>query len=147
MFDGFNQMTAELQKNQVEIAELESENAWKEMAKQVAHEIKNPLTPMKLSVQQLIIAYKDKSDKFEDIFSKVTKTLISQIETLTGIASEFSRFARMPSIRVEKVDLRDVIQESINLFAEEEMDIGRQIVFRQDYPLISFLILLLNNYF
>ncbi|MHA1988892.1 MAG: HAMP domain-containing protein, partial [Promethearchaeota archaeon] len=59
LFDGFNSMTKELQKNQYEIAQLERENAWKEMAKQVAHEIKNPLTPMKLSMQQLIASFSD----------------------------------------------------------------------------------------
>ena len=92
LVDGFNMMVKKIEQSQIEIARMERESAWKEMAKQVAHEIKNPLTPMKLNVQQLITAYKDKSPKFDLIFEKVTAIIISQIETLKNIASEFSNF-------------------------------------------------------
>ena len=101
LFQSFNIMTTELRKNQIEISEMERENAWKEMAKQVAHEIKNPLTPMKLAVQQLIISYKDKTKNFDTIFEKVSSTILNQIENLSLIASEFSRFAKMPSLKLE----------------------------------------------
>ncbi|MDH7603973.1 MAG: ATP-binding protein [Melioribacter sp.] len=121
--NGFNKMVAQLKKSQIELARIEREAAWKEMAKQVAHEIKNPLTPMKLSVQQLIAAYKDKSPKFDDIFDKVTSTVINQIEVLKNIATEFSNFARMPKLNVEKIDLKKVTEESINLFADEKLSI------------------------
>ncbi len=121
--NGFNKMVAQLKKSQIELARIEREAAWKEMAKQVAHEIKNPLTPMKLSVQQLIAAYKDKSPKFDEIFNKVTLTVINQIEVLKNIASEFSNFARMPKLNVEKIDLRKVIEESINLFTDVKLSI------------------------
>ncbi len=93
LLEGFNAMTQELKRNEVEMAELERENAWKEMAKQVAHEIKNPLTPMKLAVQQLIISYRDKNKNFDSIFEKVSSTVLNQIDNLSVIASEFSRFA------------------------------------------------------
>jgi len=121
--NGFNKMVEQLKKSQIELARIEREAAWREMAKQVAHEIKNPLTPMKLSIQQLIAAYKDKSPKFDDIFHKVTSTIINQIEVLKNIATEFSNFARMPKLNVEKIDLRKVIEESINLFADEKLTI------------------------
>ena len=126
--EGFKSMTTELQKNQVEMAELERENAWKEMAKQVAHEIKNPLTPMKLAVQQLIISYKDKNKNFDNIFGKVSTTLLNQIESLSQIATEFSRFARMPHYKIEKIDLIAVINDTLNLFVEENI----QIMFEQN---------------
>ncbi|MFA3782785.1 ATP-binding protein [Melioribacteraceae bacterium 4301-Me] len=119
LIDGFNQMVKGLRINQIELSRLERENAWKEMAKQVAHEIKNPLTPMKLSVQQLIAAYKDKSPKLNEIFDKVTSILISQIETLRNIATEFSNFARMPSLKLESVDIIAAAKESVILFSEE----------------------------
>lgn len=119
LFDGFNSMTNELKKNQTELAELERESAWKEMAKQVAHEIKNPLTPMKLSVQQLMAAFRDKNKSFDDIFQKVSATLLNQIESLSTIASEFSHFAKMPSFKVEAVDLRSILNDTVNLFADE----------------------------
>lgn len=123
LIEGFNSMTRELQKNQVELAELERENAWKEMAKQVAHEIKNPLTPLKLAVQQLIASYKDKSDKFDSIFDRVTKTILGQIENLSLIATEFSRFAKMPSLVIEEIDILNIVNDTVNLFADEKVNI------------------------
>jgi signal transduction histidine kinase len=119
LYDSFNIMTKELQKNQADLAALERENAWKEMAKQVAHEIKNPLTPMKLAVQQLVIAYKDKKNDFENIFDKITKTVLNQIESLSSIAGEFSRFAKMPSPKLEEMDLVENINSIHNLYVEE----------------------------
>lgn len=123
LVESFNSMTRELQKNQIELAELERENAWKEMAKQVAHEIKNPLTPLKLSVQQLIASFKDKSDKFDSVFEKVTQTILGQIENLRSIATEFSRFAKMPSLKLEEIDMLPVVKDTINLFNDEKVDI------------------------
>lgn len=128
LLDGFNQMTSELKKNQIELAEMEREAAWKEMAKQVAHEIKNPLTPMKLALQQLIISYKDKSKDFDKLFEKVSGTVLNQIDTLNQIASEFSRFAKMPSLKLEPVDLIEVLNDTINIFINEKIKIGIQTV-------------------
>jgi nitrogen fixation/metabolism regulation signal transduction histidine kinase len=116
-------MTNELQKNQNDIAELERENAWKEMAKQVAHEIKNPLTPMKLSVQQLVASFRDKKDDYESILQKLSQAILNQIENLSLIASEFSSFAKMPSLKVEEFDLVTVIKDTVNLFGDEEAEI------------------------
>ena len=124
LLDGFNSMTRELQKNQVELAELERENAWKEMAKQVAHEIKNPLTPMKLAVQQLVISHKEGNKNFEKMFKKLSSTLLSQIENLSLIATEFSSFARMPNYKMEEIDLIPVIKDTVNLFVDEKVNIN-----------------------
>jgi len=123
LLDGFNSMTSELQKNQNDIAELERENAWKEMAKQVAHEIKNPLTPMKLSVQQLVAAYDDKKTEFDEILKKLSLAILNQIDNLSLIASEFSAFAKMPSLKLEEFDLIPVIRDTIHLFGDEEAEI------------------------
>ncbi|RJP70666.1 MAG: HAMP domain-containing protein [Ignavibacteriales bacterium] len=120
---GFNLMIQQLKKSQTELAELERENAWKEMARQVAHEIKNPLTPMKLAVQQLVIAYKDRSVKFDSIFDKVSNTIINQIDTLSNIASEFSSFTRMPKPKLEVINLISSIEEVRNLFIDEKVKI------------------------
>lgn len=117
--NGFNIMVQKIKENQIEIAQFEREEAWREMAKQVAHEIKNPLTPMKLSVQQLVTAYNDRSQKFDQIFEKVTTTIISQIETLKNIASEFSNFARMPRASLEKLNIAKLVSEIINLYTEQ----------------------------
>ena len=123
LVEGFNQMVAKIRQSQSDIALLEREAAWKEMARQVAHEIKNPLTPMKLSIQQLIAAYRDKSAKFDAIFEKVTATIAAQIEILKNIASEFSNFARMPRINIKRFDLSKAIDEVITLFADERRPI------------------------
>ncbi len=121
LLEGFQFMVKEIKKNQKMLAEVEREEAWKEMAKQVAHEIKNPLTPMKLSIQQLITAYNDKSDKFDKFFTKVTTMLLNQIETLKNIATEFSNFARMPRLKLETVNCKQIIAQALNLFTDEEV--------------------------
>lgn len=123
LITGFNKMTSELVKNQKELTQLERENAWKDMAKQVAHEIKNPLTPMKLMLQQLIASYNDKSKPFDSIFDKVTKTMLNQIDILNQIASEFSNFARMPNFHFEKFDVVTQLSESILLFNDTTINI------------------------
>ena len=123
LIDGFNRMVRELKRNQMELAEVERESAWKEMAKQVAHEIKNPLTPMKLAVQHLISANNDKSNKFDEIFKKVTSTVITQIDNLTNIASEFSSFAKMPTIKLLDIEVIGILKETVDLFIEENCEI------------------------
>jgi nitrogen fixation/metabolism regulation signal transduction histidine kinase len=127
LFDGFESMTSELQKNQVEIAELERENAWKEMARQVAHEIKNPLTPMKLSIQQMVAAHKDKRKDFGSLFVKLAHSVLNQIDNLSLIASEFSTFAKMPSINLEVVELVPIVNDTINLFTDERINFSIKI--------------------
>jgi signal transduction histidine kinase len=116
----FNEMASELKQKREEVKQAERELAWKEMAKQVAHEIKNPLTPMKLSVQHLLQAYRDGSPGFDKIFERVSKTLLDQIEALSKIATEFSRFARMPRGSFSKVDVVAAVRETIDLFREIE---------------------------
>ena len=123
LLDGFNLMTMELKRNQIELAELERESAWKEMAKQVAHEIKNPLTPMKLAIQQLIAAYRDKHNDFDKLFDRVSNTILTQIDNLSQIASEFSRFAKMPSLKIEVIDLIKIVNDTINIFINEKAEI------------------------
>ena len=86
----YNRMVEELQESVRKLAESERESAWREMAKQIAHEIKNPLTPMKLSVQLLQRTWNNKDNDFSDRLEKVSITLIEQIDTLSAIASEFS---------------------------------------------------------
>jgi nitrogen fixation/metabolism regulation signal transduction histidine kinase len=104
------------------------------MAKQVAHEIKNPLTPMKLSMQHLRQTYKDQALNFEQVFDEVSKTIIEQIDTLSRIAGEFARFARMPRPILESVDVNAVLGEAILLF---EQDATVRFIMRLDENLPS----------
>ncbi|MCK9280278.1 MAG: ATP-binding protein [Melioribacteraceae bacterium] len=124
LINGFNQMVKDLQDSQKKLSQYERETAWKEMARQVAHEIKNPLTPMKLSVQQLVVSYEEKSPKFDSIFNKVTTIILNQIEILKNIASEFSNFARMPLYQLDEIDLNKIINNAIDLFSESKISIS-----------------------
>jgi nitrogen fixation/metabolism regulation signal transduction histidine kinase len=115
----FERMTKDLKRSREELIRFERDLAWKEMAKQVAHEIKNPLTPMKLSLQHLRQTYKDKVPDLDRVFDEVSRTIIEQIDTLGRIASEFSHFARMPKPQLERCDVNNVLAESIHLFDQE----------------------------
>jgi len=111
----YNRMITELAKSAELLAKSERESAWREMAKQVAHEIKNPLTPMKLSVQHFEKTWKNKEVDNDKKIKRFTETLIEQIETLTSIANEFSNFARMPKSNYEKVNIQNIISGAIDL--------------------------------
>lgn len=119
LVEQYNQMVDEVEQSTALLAQQEREEAWKTMARQVAHEIKNPLTPMKLSIQQLQRMQKIHPDNFEEHFQKATHLLIEQIDNLTLIANEFSYFAKMPSTQVEEVDMAAKAQASIELFLPE----------------------------
>jgi len=119
LMHAFNAMTSELEKSRQMVAQTEREMAWKEMARQVAHEIKNPLTPMKLSVQHLEHAHESKDPNFSSIFKRVIRTLSEQIDVLTRIATEFSRFGEMPRRKYGPVSVRKVAESAVALFDAE----------------------------
>ncbi len=112
----YNRMIDELSDSAAKLARSERESAWREMARQVAHEIKNPLTPMKLSVQHLHRTLKDGTDKA--MIDRITETLITQIDSLSNIATAFSNFAKMPQAVPVKVNLKDVVSQVIDLYDE-----------------------------
>jgi len=112
----YNRMIDELVTSAELLAKSERESAWREMAKQVAHEIKNPLTPMKLSVQYLKKAWDEKASDWEQRLNRFSQTIIEQIDSLSTIASEFSDFAKMPQTKNDKIELSKIIRSSINLF-------------------------------
>jgi two-component system nitrogen regulation sensor histidine kinase NtrY len=114
----YNRMIFELMQSAELLAKSERESAWREMAKQVAHEIKNPLTPMKLSVQHLQRLHDDGSPDFDEKVKQLSQTIIEQIDMLSNIATAFSSFAKMPKPSLEKINLNEVIMNSISLFNE-----------------------------
>jgi signal transduction histidine kinase len=116
----YNLMVSKLELSAKRLAESERESAWREMAKQIAHEIKNPLTPMKLSIQLLQKTWYDNENNFTDFekrLNNVSEILIEQINTLSAIASEFSAFAKMPKTRNEEVDIVKKLKSVTGLFA------------------------------
>jgi two-component system, NtrC family, nitrogen regulation sensor histidine kinase NtrY len=117
----YNRMINELQKSADLLAQSERETAWREMAKQVAHEIKNPLTPMKLSIQHLQNTWHNQADDRDKKIQRISQTLIEQIDALAHIANEFSHFAKMPTGVYEKVDVKQIIENTIELFKESSL--------------------------
>ena len=114
----YNRMIDELSISAEKLARSERESAWREMARQVAHEIKNPLTPMKLSVQHLHRTFKEKNIGDEHLVDRITTTLIQQIDTLSNIATAFSNFAQMPLPLPVKIDLRELLLQVSSLYYE-----------------------------
>jgi signal transduction histidine kinase len=114
----YNKMIAALEESAQKLAQSERESAWREMAKQVAHEIKNPLTPLKLGLQLLDKSWKDKDPKFDQKFERFSKSFVEQIESLSNIASEFSAFAKMPETRLEKLNIFDIVNQAVTIFKE-----------------------------
>jgi len=116
----YNRMVDEISESAEKLAKSEREMAWREMAKQIAHEIKNPLTPMKLSVQYLTKAWDNQREDFEPFLNRVAQTLIEQIDQLHIIANEFSNFAKMPQAQRAKVDIIAKLINTIVLFEKSE---------------------------
>lgn len=112
----YNRMVSELEQSVELLARSERESAWREMAKQIAHEIKNPLTPMRLGIQQLQRSWRDGREDFDKQLTTLAETLIEQIDTLSSIASEFSNFAKMPVAKIQNIDLVRILNKSVELF-------------------------------
>ncbi len=116
----YNRMVNQLDESVALLAKSEREGAWREMARQVAHEIKNPLTPMKLSIQYLQKAVDSNATEVKLISQNVARTLVEQIDYLSNIASDFSNFANITNQRIEEVNLSDSLKSVVDLFTMDE---------------------------
>jgi nitrogen fixation/metabolism regulation signal transduction histidine kinase len=116
----YNLMVDELDESAQKLANSEREYAWREMAKQIAHEIKNPLTPMKLNIQQLFKSWSDGAPGFEKKLERFTKNQIEYIDNLSSIASAFSSFAKIPEANPVPVDLMEQITTTFELFKNSD---------------------------
>ena len=124
LINEYNLLTEKLDESIDILARTERDVAWREMAKQVAHEIKNPLTPMKLSIQYLERAVKSNPAAATGMIERVSATLIEQINNLNQIANEFSNFATMPKASNEKIIINEIVEAIHDLFRKrEDMDI------------------------
>ncbi|MDX2247686.1 MAG: ATP-binding protein [Bacteroidia bacterium] len=118
--NAYNDLVTKLVESEEKISQNQREMAWRQMARQVAHEIKNPLTPMKLSIQHLVRSWEEKTDRLESMFPKVMKTLLVQIDSMVRIANSFSEFAKMPEPVKSKVLINDILLEVIDLYTQSE---------------------------
>ena len=120
LVNAYNEMINKLDLSKEELAKNQRQIAWREMAKQVAHEIKNPLTPMKLSVQHLKRAINIKSKEEKLKLEEFEAKMIQQINLLSEIANEFSNYAELPKAKMIELDLIEVVKKTINLFKHNE---------------------------
>lgn len=120
LVEEYNKMVAKLDDSAAALAKSEREGAWREMARQVAHEIKNPLTPMKLSLQYLQKAIDNNAGNVMDLSKSVARTLVEQIDHLSQIAGQFSQFANIGNPRNEKFDLNELLEGVTHLHGAEE---------------------------
>jgi len=125
----YNLMVDEIEDSANKLANSEREYAWREMAKQIAHEIKNPLTPMKLNVQQLLKSWKDKAPGFDTRIENFTNNQIEYIDNLSTIATAFSSFAKMPGSNPAEVNLIDQLNTTLQLFKDTD-----NVVFNVKWP-------------
>lgn len=115
----YNSMIDELEESAVQLARSEREQAWREMAKQVAHEIKNPLTPMRLTVQNFQRKFNPEDENIHSKLDEYSKTLIQQIDTMSSIASAFSNFAKMPAQQNETLNVVYIVKLALEIFNED----------------------------
>ena len=119
LIKAYNGMVDELEESALKLAQSEREEAWREMAKQVAHEIKNPLTPMRLTVQSFQRKFDQNDPNLKQKINDYSETLIQQIDTMSSVASAFSNFASMPAQQNETLNVVDVVELTMDIFNEE----------------------------
>jgi len=118
----YNSMIDQLEESAVKLAQIERNSAWREMAKQVAHEIKNPLTPMRLTVQSFEYDFDPADPDIKQKLHEYSESLIQQIDTMSSIASAFSNFAQMPTQKKEELNVVKEVKKDLNIFQESYID-------------------------
>jgi len=111
LIEGFNRMVEEVQESRDRIEYLRKISAWQEMARRLAHEIKNPLTPIQLAMQQVRDTYKGQNREYENLLHQSSEIVEEEITTLRRLTGEFSEFAKLPEVRLEKVDIRSYLED------------------------------------
>jgi two-component system nitrogen regulation sensor histidine kinase NtrY len=119
LVQAYNNMVDKLEESATKLAQSEREQAWREMAKQVAHEIKNPLTPMRLTVQSFQMRFNPNDPDVTKKLDDYSKTLIQQIDTMSSVANAFSNFATMPAQQNETLNVVKIVELSLDIFNED----------------------------
>lgn len=121
LINAYNQMVDKLEDSAAKLAQSEREQAWREMAKQVAHEIKNPLTPMRLTVQSFQRKFDANDPELKQKLNDYSKTMIQQIDTMSAVATAFSNFASMPAQQNETLNVVQVVELALDIFNEDSI--------------------------
>ena len=123
--DSFNRMTTELLGQKERLVQAERVAAWRELARRLAHELKNPLFPLQLTVENLVRARQQTPEQFEEVFRESSRTLLAEIANLKGIIGRFSEFSKMPQPRLQPVQVNEVIRGVAQLFQAQLEAPGR----------------------
>ena len=130
LMDGFNTMVENLKKHQQELADMSKKVAWTEMARKVAHEIKNPLTPIQLSAEHILKVYEDRRENFEEALKESASYIIKEVDNLRRTANEFMEISKESPLEMEIFDMKDLILETI---APYKKVLAHRITFVIDY--------------
>src|SRR5206468_7780213 len=114
--NAFNRMTQQLVEQRDRLVQAERVAAWRELARRLAHELKNPLFPLQITVENLLRARDQSPDQFDEVFRESTSTMLAEIGNLKTIISRFSDFSKMPTPEMQKVDLNTLLKETVKLF-------------------------------
>jgi two-component system, NtrC family, nitrogen regulation sensor histidine kinase NtrY len=123
--DSFNRMTTELLGQKERLIQAERVAAWRELARRLAHELKNPLFPLQLTVENLVRARQQTPEQFEEVFRESSRTLLAEIANLKGIIGRFSEFSKMPQPKLQRVQVNEVIRGALQLFQAQLEAPGR----------------------
>jgi nitrogen fixation/metabolism regulation signal transduction histidine kinase len=123
--EAFNEMTRQLAEQRERLVQTERVAAWRELARRLAHELKNPLFPLQLTVENLQRAREQTSEQFDEVFFESTATLRAELENLKAIVSRFSDFAKMPAPEFEPVDVNELVRSAVKLFEPQLATVGR----------------------
>ena len=118
LVNSYNSMIDQIEESAIKLARSERKQAWREMAKQVAHEIKNPLTPMRLSIQSFAHSFDPKDPDIKEKLKEFSESMIQQIDTMSSIASAFSNFAQMPHAVWEDLNMVEEVKKALDIFRE-----------------------------
>ena len=124
--DSFNRMTAELLRQKERLVQAERVAAWRELARRLAHELKNPLFPLQLTVENLVRARQQSPEQFEEVFRESSRTLLAEIANLNGIIGRFNEFSKMPQPQLQRVQVNEVIRGVGQLFQAQREAPGRR---------------------
>jgi len=127
LFRTFNKMTGELEQNRKMMYQKQKLEAWRDMARRLVHEIKNPLTPIRLSAERIRRRFIENQGDIENVVLTGTETIIDEVQTLMNILGEFTKFARLPEMNPEKINVNSLLENCVNSFSGNE-----SIIFRTD---------------
>jgi len=118
LVDSFNRMVSELERNRLKILQTEKVAAWQEIAQRLAHEIKNPLTPIKLSSERLVRKHRNGAEDFDAVFVSSMRSIITEVDALSNMLSEFRNFTRLPEPHIEQLYLAELVHDVAATYAE-----------------------------